>query len=250
MEWIKKIFIKYPYFYKKTRFVYIIMRYCLKIVHEPDFLFFKNLDLNNKLILDIGANSGQAAISFSILNKTSRIISFEPNLALEKELQIIKQTLGDRFDFYMVGAGDCDQKLDFYLPVKKNIVMSEEGTFNYEKLLEKETKERLGGDFKVTKKKFFIKKIDGYNLNPDIIKIDVEGFEDKAVMGLLNTIEKNRPILLIEERQSKENIFEVLGKLDYKFFHYDVKNNKLIEFKDNTKYLNYFCIPAEKEISL
>ncbi len=243
INFIKRFFIKHPFLYKLTRFPVIFLRYLFRQVHDEDFLFFKNLDLNKRgLFLDIGANSGQAAMTFAILSKQFHIISFEPNVYLEKELKVVKHFLGKRFEYFMVGAGDVNVAMDFFIPLKQGVLMSEEGSFSYSKQLSENTKKRLGKNYKIIKHKFNIKRIDNFDLYPDIIKIDVEGFEHKAVLGMLKTIKKNKPILLIEERSNKEEIFDLLKPLGYHFYHYTKKTNSLTEFKDGTDCLNYFCI--------
>lgn len=242
---IKELFITYPFFYKVIRFPVIFLRYFLRLVHEDDFLYFKTLNLTGKgLFVDIGANSGQAALSFASINKSYDIISFEPNKFLEKELKMVKNILGKRFKYIMIGAGDENIENDFYVPIKKGVPMSEEGTFLYKKLFESETKQRIG-EFNIIKQKFVLKRLDEYSLQPTIIKIDVEGYEDRAVKGIIETIKKYTPILIIEERINKNDVFSMLKPLGYEFFHFDKKSKTLESFKDNTSYLNYFCIPKD-----
>jgi len=47
-----------------------------------------------------------------------------------------------------------------------------------------------------------MKTLDSFNLeNVDMIKIDVEGFEEPILIGAKNTIERNLPILVIEQQK-------------------------------------------------
>ena len=47
-----------------------------------------------------------------------------------------------------------------------------------------------------------LKTLDSFNLNEiDLIKIDVEGFEEEILAGALQTIERNKPVLVIEQQK-------------------------------------------------
>ncbi len=51
-----------------------------------------------------------------------------------------------------------------------------------------------------------IKKLDSLNLNKiDLIKLDIEGYESLALMGAIETIKRNRPVIIMEDR---ENLYE------------------------------------------
>ena len=43
--------------------------------------------------------------------------------------------------------------------------------------------------------------IDSLNLNPDLIQLDVEGFEENALKGAFDTIMRSRPIIIIEQKR-------------------------------------------------
>ena len=47
--------------------------------------------------------------------------------------------------------------------------------------------------------------IDSLNLNPDLIQLDVEGFEENAIRGARNTIMRSRPIIIIEQKKLAKN---------------------------------------------
>ena len=64
--------------------------------------------------------------------------------------------------------------------------------------------------------------IDSLNLNPDFIKLDVEGMELKVIIGGLNTINKYHPALMVEmnglsERygNSDQDLVEFLNNIGY-----------------------------------
>jgi FkbM family methyltransferase len=47
--------------------------------------------------------------------------------------------------------------------------------------------------------------IDSLNLSPDLIQLDVEGFEENALRGARNTIMRSRPIIIIEQKKLAKN---------------------------------------------
>lgn len=52
-----------------------------------------------------------------------------------------------------------------------------------------------------------IKTLDGFNLEPDFIKIDTEGFEYFIVQGGENTIKKYKPTMIVEQKPGKAKTF-------------------------------------------
>ena len=61
----------------------------------------------------------------------------------------------------------------------------------------------------------------------DFMKIDIEGFEYKALLGATNTIKKHKPDMLIEIHtwDNYEGVYGLLKEIDYKFF--DLEMNKI-----------------------
>ncbi len=59
--------------------------------------------------------------------------------------------------------------------------------------------------------------LDSFNLKPDIMKIDVEGYEMQVLKGAIHTLEENKPKVIIETHSSQlENqVRNFLGKLGY-----------------------------------
>jgi len=61
----------------------------------------------------------------------------------------------------------------------------------------------------------------------DFIKIDVEGFEYKALKGGINTVKKHKPNMLIEihDQKNYKGVYSLLKESGYKFF--DLRTNKI-----------------------
>ena len=83
-------------------------------------------------------------------------------------------------------------------------------------------------------KKIEIFKFDNLKLNikPHFIKIDVEGFDHFVIEGLKKTINKHKPVILIE--YNVENFNKVSKMLkNYDKYIYDIKIDKLVKIKKN-----------------
>tara|TARA_B100002019_G_scaffold273538_1_gene269705 strand:- start:184 stop:804 length:621 start_codon:yes stop_codon:yes gene_type:complete len=52
-------------------------------------------------------------------------------------------------------------------------------------------------------------KLDDYNLEPDLIHLDIEGHEQYALIGMLETIEKCHPAVALEHGNGEEMLFNL-----------------------------------------
>ena len=94
-------------------------------------------------------------------------------------------------------------------------------------------------NFNLIKSNFEVVKtitIDSFEERIDFIKMDIEGMEDKAILGGLNTIEQYRPIVFIE-----------LNKSDFSFIQDFFKNCNYDGFRKNQ---NLIAIPTEYQHDL
>ena len=74
-------------------------------------------------------------------------------------------------------------------------------------------------------------------MDPYFIKIDVENFESEVLHGGMKTIEKSKPIILIESLDEKcQSIMNTLG---YEFF-----NLKMLDLFESSPHYNTFCFTS------
>ena len=84
--------------------------------------------------------------------------------------------------------------------------------------------------------------MDFFKYNPSFIKIDIEGHEFECIKGSLQTIIKNKPIIMVEyDRIICNKIDLILKKQKYKKYFYNRVNKKIEIFK-NQKIFNIFFI--------
>jgi FkbM family methyltransferase len=168
--------------------------------------FVKHFINPNKNIIDLGANIGTHSIIYS--NYTNGIVySFEPQkvvfdiLNKNVELNNCKNIIT-----YNFGGSNIDSK--FYMNAcyenKDN-----QGAFRIDKSLDETNGLQIE-----------CRIIDNLNIeNVGYIKIDVEGHEYEALMGLKNLLIRDHPSLMVEIHQStptKNSTFKFLEDLGYK----------------------------------
>ena len=88
-----------------------------------------------------------------------------------------------------------------------------------------------------------LRAFDSLELAPDIIKIDVEGAEPNVLRGMRTTLEKQRPLLLLERSTSFDTCQTILGEAGYDILVYDPATDRLCDISDNSHSTNFFALP-------
>ena len=164
------------------------------------------------IIFDVGANLGQSIDRYKKLYPKSNIHSFEPNKHQAKKLAI-KYNDNDSVVLNNVAVGEKPGNLEFYINVMS-------GHSSFKKIIPNttwlKTRSVTAG---IDSKKYTVEKInskiitlDSYckskNINKvDILKIDVQGYEDKVLEGAKNLLEASK-IKLIELELIFSEIYE------------------------------------------
>jgi hypothetical protein len=63
-----------------------------------------------------------------------------------------------------------------------------------------------------------IRTLDSYGLDPDIVKIDVQGAERQVVEGAVETLERTHPVLLVEAPSA--DVIDVVAHFGYRPYAY------------------------------
>jgi FkbM family methyltransferase len=189
-------------------------------VREPDFFAVCNLP-RVKLVLDIGANRGQSAVAFLRLCPGATVVSLEPNPSCGPMLRLLAATYFGRLRYLPYGAGNEHLELPFYVPIRTGRELLEEGTFDRSQLETKETTKRVGASTGTRSIICNIIPIDELNLDPDFVKIDVQGFEYKVLHGMSKTIERASPVIMIESGISDVECQTFLEDRGYQAFFWE-----------------------------
>ena len=162
-----------------------------------------------KNVIDVGANVGLHSVRFC--QKFKNVYAFEPvhtNFeCLEKNTKSF-----NNIKLYKIGLGDKSETAEISITSENNNC----GAYSLV-------------DFKdeanVITETIHIQRLDDYNLDADLIKVDVQGYEDKFLMGALETIRRCNPVIILEVEYKK-----VFNRL----------NSILIP-------LNYYCVQSVKK---
>jgi FkbM family methyltransferase len=184
-------------------------------------------DQTKSVILDIGANIGTHALAFSDVCDT--VLAYEPDPAIYYVLKAnieISNKAGNIFA-YQYGLGSSNATLSYLRSTKDNrgtgrfITKGPTGEHIPERhmLLEVKTGDNALSSWIA----------DGYRICA--IKIDVEGMENEVILGLGNTLIKERPIVFFEahDLESAKLCFQTLSTYGY-HGHYVAQRKRLFKF--------------------
>ncbi len=161
-------------------------------------------EIKNGCILDIGTNIGNHTLYFFNEIGILKAICFEPiDFIFDILCENIKLNhLEEKVVLYNVAVGECKglSSVKFY---NKDNIGSTQIAIN------------KNGNIPIIS-------IDSLNIEDNIkfVKIDVESFETKVICGAINTIEKNKPYIMIEiQDENFDFIKSELEKLGYSYMN-------------------------------
>lgn len=149
-------------------------------------------NLNIKTVLDIGANTGQFALSIRTALPEAQIYSFEPLKSCFEDL-IASRTEDIKFRAFNCALGDINGEVEMhksaYSPSSSILEMSQ-----VHKTLFPHTKEHTSEKIKIKRLDEVVKDL---NLQKEIlIKVDVQGFEDKVLAGGQQTFALAKAVIM------------------------------------------------------
>jgi|SRR5579872_3866365 len=152
--------------------------------------YIKNLNIST--VLDVGANTGQFAREVRMILPDAFIYSFEPLSGCFEELN--KNMAGDKkFKAFNIALGEVNEE--------KTMEKNEYSPSSSILPLADEHKSLFPHARHVTKEKITVKKLDDIasklDMKKDIlIKVDVQGYEDKVIAGGQSTFSKAKAVLI------------------------------------------------------
>lgn len=218
-----------PRAYDAMRMPFATARFAARRPHEADYGVFAHFRERHGLFLDVGANAGQSAASFRIY-AGNPILSVEPNPFHRADLLYVGRMVRN-LRFLIVGAGATEAVTDLYVPVYRGVPMTAEASLSREVVAASPSlRDHLGeridsADFEIVETQVRILPLDTLELAPDFVKLDVQGHELAALEGLADTLERSRPVLLVEEPDAPTRAF--LDARGYESRLYDAAAGRL-----------------------
>ena len=196
-----------------------LLRRTLRLPSESDFSALALFpDIDGALYLDVGANRGQSADSILLTQKRARLHLFEPNAMLYEKLRSLFG--GDaRVAIDNFGLGDETVQGVLVVPFYKRWMFDGLGSFN-----EQGARDWLKGriyfyrDRCLTLRRIAsdIRRLDELELDPFFIKLDIQGFEYRALKGAEQTIRRCRPVIMIES--ADQRVVDFLRGFGYQYY--------------------------------
>ncbi|WP_353932510.1 FkbM family methyltransferase [Okeanomitos corallinicola TIOX110] len=200
---------------------------------EKEIFYLQHLEINKKRSIDIGANSGLYTYALSHLSNVVEV--FEPQTWCTEDIVSYTKISPANINIYNVGLADFHGSLNLHIPVSEG---------DYSQLVKDVGNLTTGlGSFRQIEGEqktveVPVHKLDDYDFQDvGFMKIDVEGFESKVILGASQTIFREKPIILIEvenrhlEGKSITDVFEQISDFGYEggFIH-EGSFHKLADF--------------------
>lgn len=220
-----------PAMYAAARRPYAVGRYWLRRPHDEDYAVFGLFADRPGPFLDVGANAGMSALSFRIYDRGTPIISIEPNPFHEEDLRFVGRLVRP-FSYRLWAAGDEDGQMTLFVPVFRGVPLTTEASLvRAEVERSPSLRDRLGdgmdsADFDIVSRDVPVRRLDALGIEPACIKLDVQGFEHAALVGLRETLARARPVLLIETPDDDVRAF--VGQLGYDAYSYVPERRALV----------------------
>jgi FkbM family methyltransferase len=135
------------------------------------------------LVLDIGANIGLFAVRFS--EHFDQVVCFEPTTTVYDCLRLNCGGL-DNVKVHKVGLGQHNGTAEISMP-ESSRNCGVYSMVDFATLQDGVWQETVP-----------VMKLDDFELSPDLIKMDVQGFEPRVLQGALTTLKRSSPVLLLE----------------------------------------------------
>ncbi len=145
---------------------------------------------DNETFIDIGAHHGEVITKFMNItnNNFNKAVAIEPD---KENISIFLDTMKERMNDYNISLitkalGEKQETKKFYHGLGYSSQLSDLSDDNIE-----------------------VKKLDDLNINPTLIKIHSEGCENEIIKGGLDTIIKNRPIIVTTSYHNRNGLWKL-----------------------------------------
>jgi FkbM family methyltransferase len=190
------------------------------------------------VVLDIGANSGLFTLLACTINPKTQVIAFEPapEVRLQLEANVKANGFENRCDIRSEAASDSNGTASLHLPHESWTSAS----------LNADGYHGLAGNT-ITIKTVTVDSIADASLTVDLIKIDVEGFEDKVLDGMQKTVSRCAPVIILECNAggpaSALNAFLSRNRYECSLLGEELRQAAQIDPALDRNHFNWLCSP-------
>lgn len=187
---------------------------------RPELAGVARLAIEGGTLFDLGAHAGIVSAMFCAAKAGNKAYSFEPSPFSVERLKAIRSLnhLEDRMFIEPVGIGERRATVDMLLDPGSGYIQTQAFAHSMQ----------AGAQTIQIPIESIPDAAARLNVIPDIIKLDIEGYEYEAVKGAQAFLAKHQPVILfelhlnyIEERGlSGQTVVEMLSECGYSFFTY------------------------------
>lgn len=200
---------------------------------EPEFNLLSRI-ATPRLALDIGGNWGQSIEAFRRTVPSARIVSFEPNNFLADRLARRYARANSKIAVERFALSDTTGHFDLHIPRYHNYIYDGLASLDRSEAENWFTAKRFAGfdhrKLVIDTVRVETRTLDSFGLSPDIVKIDVQGAEERVVKGGAATFAAHRPITIMECPSA--SLVDMMADFGLHAFH--LKNNHLADWRDHT----------------
>lgn len=214
--------------------------------HEMDFWLLKKLPSGLQgEFLDLGANRGQSTASIKVVYPDARVVAFEPNPNLAKEIEARYQTDAS-VTVHNMALSDDTGEIELHVPVYRGCPLDGLASLDRENARTWLDASRIylfnPDKIAIQSHLVSVSKLDNFDFKPAFIKIDVQGYELPVLRGGERTLLASKPLLLIESAKTGDPVSTWLSERGFRIAAYN--GSSLVVDQDGG--LNSFFIHEDR----
>jgi hypothetical protein len=172
---------------------------------------------------------------------------------LEPILYRLREGMLRGFDYRMIGLSDRRASRVLYVPVIDDLLVTPLATLDSSLFERPHYHEQLNalsltGSYAIEEVTVVLEPLDDLGLDPVVVKIDTEEHELSCLDGMVATIERCKPIFMIERNPQEEQISSVLARLGYERFVYAPDAGELVPWRPGGDSVNLFFLPRDHDL--
>lgn len=227
-----------------------------QLVEEKEMVLLSHFIQNGDSVIDIGANYAYYSVRLSqIAGHLGKVYAFEPiPFTCRVFEEIISYFNIENVELFEKGVADKNEKIDFHIPIQEfgalstslsHIAIRNNNLSEKEKFYQFNNHETISCEV-VQIDDFLLPKLKKLSF----VKIDIEGAEYFALKGMLKTIEKFKPVILVEIQPfflkgfevSEKQIQNLISSAGYSMFIFDPQTKKLKLYTSQLTDSNYILL--------